>query len=238
MKQKTDSIWGGENCVHPLLFLQFIYSLWASVFSPIEWRLYWLPYICHEDWIIFLESTQPDISDMSPWRHWVIMITAKNSDHNCGTYLCRSLKSHWIFLNMVLSLPKVTSAAPHLQRATLRLPKPTFSPGQRTKSTGRFVSSVYRQGHWPWVGINTLVSKTQAIWGVDHMPPIFFLGLRQSPPPGNHWNFTYYCPRLDSSPSQSHCLLLFCFFLRVFLSKPLFYKSSSEVLLLGNPNLR
>lgn len=95
MKQRTYSVWGEENGVHPLLFLQFIYSLWASVFSPIEWRLYWLPYICCEDWIIlFLGSTQSDISGMSPWRHWVIVIIAKNSRHNCGTYLCHSLKSH------------------------------------------------------------------------------------------------------------------------------------------------
>lgn len=116
MKQRTDSTWGEENCVHPLLFLQFIYSLWASVFSPIGWRLYWLPYICCEDWIIlFLESTQSNTSDMSPSWHWVIMIIAKNSDHNYGTNLCNSLKSHWVFLNMVLSLPKS-----HLQHLIIR----------------------------------------------------------------------------------------------------------------------
>lgn len=43
---------GGENHIHPLPFPHTTYSLWASVLSPVEWRLYRLSYIWHEDWIL------------------------------------------------------------------------------------------------------------------------------------------------------------------------------------------
>lgn len=133
---------------------------------------------------------------------------------------------------------QVTPAAPHHQRAPLGCQSLLFLL-DREQKVPDLSPPCAAQGHWPYVGINTLVSKTQAIWGVDHMPPELLPGTETrstSLYPLELYLLLYPC--LDSSPSQSQCLLLFCFFLREFLRKAVFYKSSSEVLLLGNPNLR